>query len=67
MDSLSDFNSNWTVCQQQGPATAARIVLCNLNLTQAKLEKYKSLPSCGGDLCELDEDLCSPEDDVDNP
>ncbi|OOQ88035.1 hypothetical protein PEBR_14680 [Penicillium brasilianum] len=67
MDDLRDFNSNWTVYKNQGPATAAKVVLCNLDLMQARLENSTLYPNCGGKLCDLDEDLCSPEDDIDNP
>lgn len=67
MGEMRDFNSHWGVYHQQGPRTAARVVLCNLDLMQARLSNQTVLPSCSGDLCQLDEDLCPPEDDFDNP
>ncbi|KAJ5638235.1 hypothetical protein N7490_008114 [Penicillium lividum] len=67
MDALRAFNSHWAIYRKQGPAKAARVVLCNLDLTQSRLEEDDSLPSCGGSLCVLDEDLCPPDDDLDNP
>jgi hypothetical protein len=33
MDAFRVFNSHWAIYQKQGPAKAARVVLCNLDLT----------------------------------
>lgn len=67
IDNLRDFNLDWSVYEDQGPKVAARTVLCNLDLTKARIDGTESMPTCGGNLCLLDEDLCAPEDDVDNP
>ncbi|KAB8225906.1 hypothetical protein BDV33DRAFT_198320 [Aspergillus novoparasiticus] len=62
-----DFLPSWNVYKTDGPRAAVVVFLCNLDyLSTLITDEDKSLPRCGGSLCDYDLD-CPPNDDIDNP